>query len=176
MVGCHVRYSETQQYIQWGYKLGVATHYDPRVERTKGVIMIIRLQLLSVSCFWSSHWWTVMMSFFFRKKRPWLILFPFVRGCVSVSLFQRWFCNFGGVSLPKSFWPTVKHKTFHIARTHPLCRVTQWYIKHHESAKLPWHHNVEQSWSSSWSWWRSGLGWSISMVQKCPVLLFLPKF
>ena len=30
MVGCHVRYSETQQYIQWGYKLGVATHYDPR--------------------------------------------------------------------------------------------------------------------------------------------------
>ena len=51
MVGCHVRYGETQQYIQWGYKLGVATHYDPRVKRTKGVIMIIRLQLLSVSCF-----------------------------------------------------------------------------------------------------------------------------
>ena len=43
---------------------------------------------------------------------------------VSVSVFQRWFCNFVGVSLPKSFWPTVKHKTFHIARTHPLYRVT----------------------------------------------------
>ena len=46
----------------------------------------------------------------------------------------KWFYNFRSVSLPKSFWPTVKHKTFHIAPHSPFePRVTQWntkYMKH----------------------------------------------